>query len=243
MKAKVEQSNPTRPPMMGEGDVDATVLWEWFNKAENFFRHKSITAENKVVTVAYGMSGVHAIRWLSANSLNLESMTWDDYKTYMHTLFLASDWEHSTRMDMLRIQQGSRTFVDFSLEMMGRNNLLAGTDSFLNDELLRDMLEANMDRELARECNREALSSLSSFRDWLDEVKHVDECHRQRLEEISCEVNRLNSRLPFRRRLLIPRRVLALLRSCPSRSFWTQREPSSAITADATNAGNSGPDM
>ncbi|KAF9488332.1 hypothetical protein BDN71DRAFT_1403415 [Pleurotus eryngii] len=163
MKTKVEQSNPTRPPMMGEGDVNTTVLWKWFNKSENFFHHKSITAENKVVTVTYGMSGVHAIRWLSANSLNLKSMTWDDYKTYMHTLFLASDWEHSTRMDVLHIQQGSRTFMDFSLKMMGRNNLLAGTDSFLNDKLLQNMLKANMDRELACECNREALSLLSSF--------------------------------------------------------------------------------
>ncbi|KAF9497999.1 hypothetical protein BDN71DRAFT_1429160 [Pleurotus eryngii] len=127
MKEKVEQSNPTRLPMMGEGDVDTTVLWEWFNKAENFFCHKSIAAENKVVTVAYGMSRVQAIHWLSANTLNLESMIWEDYKTYMRMLFLASDWEHSTCMDVLHIQQGSKTFMEFSLEMMGRNNLLAAS--------------------------------------------------------------------------------------------------------------------
>ncbi|KAF9487130.1 hypothetical protein BDN71DRAFT_1437076 [Pleurotus eryngii] len=195
-RRKSINQTPTRPPMMGDGDVDASLLWKWFNKCENFFRHKSTAAENKVVSVAFGMSGVHAIRWLSANAPNLESMAWDDYKACMCNLFLPSDWEHSTWMDVLWIQQRSKSFVEFSLEMMGKNNLLAGTDSFLNDELLRDTLEANMDRELARECNRENLISVSSFRDWLDEVRRLDERKKQRLEEIACEFGRLNAKAP-----------------------------------------------
>ncbi|KAF9487228.1 hypothetical protein BDN71DRAFT_1437006 [Pleurotus eryngii] len=173
VRAKIEQSNPTKPPTMGEGDVDASVLWDWFNRSENFFRQKSITADNRVVSIAWGMSGVHAS---------------------MRTLFLPSDWEHAGRMDVLRLQQGSRSFVEFSLDMMGRNNLLAGTDSFFNDEALRDTMDANMDRELARECNRENVTSIASFRDWLDEVKRLDERKRQRMEEIERTLARINAK-------------------------------------------------
>ncbi|KAG9223840.1 hypothetical protein CCMSSC00406_0007702 [Pleurotus cornucopiae] len=195
VRAKIEQSNPTKPPTMGEGDVDASLLWDWFNKSEIFFRHKpSISVDARVETIAWGMSGIHAVRWLSANSTNLSSMDWDTYKEHMRNLFLPSDWEHTTRMDVLRVQQGSRAFADFSLDMMARNNLLAGTDSFLNDEFLRDTLEANMDRELARECNRENANSVASFKDWLAEVKRIDERRRARLEEINQAFARLNVR-------------------------------------------------
>lgn len=121
-------------------------------------------------------------------------MDWDVYKAHMRALFLPSDWEHTTRMDVLRIQQGSKSFIDFSLELMGKNNLLAGTDSFFNDELVRDTLEANMDRELARELNRDNTNSIVGFRDWLDEVKRIDERRRLRLKEIEDTIARISLR-------------------------------------------------
>ncbi|KAF9495924.1 hypothetical protein BDN71DRAFT_1430605 [Pleurotus eryngii] len=153
MHAKIDQSNLTKPPTMGEGDIDTSLLWNWFNKSKVFFRHKSIPANTHVSTIAWGMSGIHAIHWLSANSPLLNDMDWETYKTQMCTLFLASDWEHTLRMDMLHLQQGTHSFVDFSLDVMGKNNLLAGTDSFLNNELLQDTLEVNMNCDLTCECH------------------------------------------------------------------------------------------
>lgn len=97
-------------------------------------------------------------------------------------------------MDILRLQQGTHSFVDFSLDMMGKNNLLASTDSFLNDELLQDMLKADMDCNLARECHQENLTSIISLRDWLNEVKRLDECKQQRMEEIEHTLARINVR-------------------------------------------------
>ncbi|KAF9493970.1 hypothetical protein BDN71DRAFT_1393982 [Pleurotus eryngii] len=94
----------------------------------------------------------------------------------MHTLFLASNWKHTIRMDVLCVQQGSKSFIDFFLDLMSKNNLLAGTDSSLNNELLHDTLKANMDWKLAHELNRENTNSVMLFCDWLDEVKQIDEC-------------------------------------------------------------------
>ncbi|KAF9501051.1 hypothetical protein BDN71DRAFT_1426716 [Pleurotus eryngii] len=136
-KAKIKQLNPMHPPMMGDGNVDTTVLWDWFNKAENFFHLKSIALENKAISVAYGMSSVYTIRWF-----------------------------------------------------------------FLNDELLHNTLEANMDRELAQECNHENLVSIISLRDWLDEVKHLDKRKHQCVEEITC--SHINFRPTTATRLPVP---------------------------------------
>ncbi|KAJ8703392.1 hypothetical protein PTI98_002015 [Pleurotus ostreatus] len=128
IKAKIEQSNPTCPPTLGKGDVDASVLWDWINQCESFFRHKTIPTKSKVVTIAWGMTGVHAVRWLSANAPLLEAMAWDEYKEHMCGLFLPSDWEHSACMDVLRLQQGPRTFVDFSQHSRERETMLRGSN-------------------------------------------------------------------------------------------------------------------
>ncbi|KAF9500591.1 hypothetical protein BDN71DRAFT_1502237 [Pleurotus eryngii] len=141
-----------------------------------------------------GMSGVHAVRWLSANSPSLSDMDWDVYKVHMRALFLPSDWEHTTRMDVLRIQQGSRSFVDFSLDLMGKNNLLASTDSFFNDDLVWDILEANMDQELAHELNHDNTNSIMGFRDWLDKVKQIDKHQHLHLKEIEDTIARISLR-------------------------------------------------
>ncbi|KAF4604556.1 hypothetical protein EYR40_003330 [Pleurotus pulmonarius] len=169
-KAVITQSAPNRPPTLGKGDVDASVLWDWFTKCENFLRHKDVSGLAMVKTVAYGMSGVRAIRWLAASGPLLHEMDWDTYKTQMRSLFLPSDWEHTTRMDILRFRQGSKVFIDYALELMGKNNLLAGTDSFMNDEFMRETIEAGLESELSRECNREGLGEIVEFSEWLDKA-------------------------------------------------------------------------
>ncbi|KAG9224343.1 hypothetical protein CCMSSC00406_0004842 [Pleurotus cornucopiae] len=121
-------------------------------------------------------------------------MDWETYKDQMRSLFLPTDWEYTARMAVLRLKQGSRPFMDFALELMGKNNLLAGTTSFMNDDFIRDAIEAGMEPDLAQECHRENTNRLSEFRPWLDEVKHLDERRRQRFEKIAKEFARLNIR-------------------------------------------------
>lgn len=196
-KAVIEQSAPNRPPTMGEGDVDPAILWDWFVKSENYLRHKGISGLDMVKTVAYGMGGVRAIRWLAAKGPALPSMDWDEYKTQMRALFLNNDWEHTTRMEILRLRQPSaKPFMDFALELMGKNNLLAGTDSFMNDEYMRETLEAAMEQELSRECNRENTSSIEDFQNWLNEVKRIDERRRARLDELAREIAKMTIKTP-----------------------------------------------
>ncbi|KAF9496563.1 hypothetical protein BDN71DRAFT_1505680 [Pleurotus eryngii] len=58
--AKIEQSNLTHLPTMGKGNINTALLWDWFNKAEQFFRHKSIEVSTHVEAIAWGMTSIHA---------------------------------------------------------------------------------------------------------------------------------------------------------------------------------------
>ncbi|KAF9488176.1 hypothetical protein BDN71DRAFT_1436311 [Pleurotus eryngii] len=150
-KAVITQSVPNRPPTLSEGNVDPALLWDWFVKCENFLQHKRPI---------------------------LPEMDWDTYKAQMYSLFLASNWIHTTHMEILRLHQPlSKVFIDFAFDVMGKNNLLARTDSFMNDEYMRETLEAAMEQDLSRECNREGTHLITDFQKWLDEVKHLDEQH------------------------------------------------------------------
>ncbi|KAF9489965.1 hypothetical protein BDN71DRAFT_1400673 [Pleurotus eryngii] len=102
-------------------------------------------------------------------------MDWDTYKEQMRSIFLPVNSEYTTRMSILRMKQGSRPFIDYTLDVMGKNNLLARTDSFMNDDFIRNAIEAGMEADLAVECHRENTNSVVAFKAWMDEVKHLDE--------------------------------------------------------------------
>ncbi|KAF9490599.1 hypothetical protein BDN71DRAFT_1511158 [Pleurotus eryngii] len=190
--AKVEQSAPNCLPTMGEGDVDLTLLWDWFVKCENFLHHNNVSGLDMMKTVAFSMGGVRTIRWLAAKGLILSDMDWDIYKNQMCSLFLACDWKHTTHMDILRMcQPSSKPFMDFTLKVMGKNNLLAGMDSFMNNEYMRETLEAAMEQELSRECNHENTPQIVDFQEWLNMVKRLDKHRCSCLKKLAYEITKM----------------------------------------------------
>ncbi|KAF9500332.1 hypothetical protein BDN71DRAFT_1354863, partial [Pleurotus eryngii] len=96
-------------------------------------------------------------------------------KDQMHSLYLPTDWEYTARMAVLQLKQGSRPFMDFALNLMGKNNLLASTSSFLNNDFICNTIEAGMEHDLTAECHRENMNHFLDFHPWLDEVKCLNE--------------------------------------------------------------------
>ena len=94
---------------------------------------------------------------------------------------LDSKWVDATRNEMLSLRQGEKSFAEYSTSLRTKNNLLAGTSSFLKDDALKNQLEAGMNEELREMYNEERIRDTAGFRDWLKKCKDLDE-RRTRLE-------------------------------------------------------------
>ncbi|KAF9498447.1 hypothetical protein BDN71DRAFT_1428742 [Pleurotus eryngii] len=149
-----------------------------------------------VKRVTYGMGSVHAICWLAASGSSLHEMDWDTYKDEMHAMFLPVNWEYTMWMSILHMKQGSQPFINFILDVMGKNNLLAGMTSFISDNFICNAIEAGIEPDLATECHWENVNCFEVFKAWMDEVKRLDKKQCQHFEEIAKEFVCLNIKVP-----------------------------------------------
>ncbi|KAF9492626.1 hypothetical protein BDN71DRAFT_1396440 [Pleurotus eryngii] len=131
-------------------------------------------------------------------------------------------------MSILHMKQGSRPFIDFALDMMGRNNLLAMIASFMNNDFIRDAIEARMEPDLATECHRESINCFKAFKVWMDKVKRLDEKRHWCLEEITKEFVRLSIKAPANNSG----------GQAPLRTF-TAMNPSKAVSSSSSSSSSS----
>lgn len=71
--------------------------------------------------------------------------------------------------------QRNNNFWDFSVLVQSKNSLLRNTTSHLKEEQVRHCLELGMNQRLALRCRLEKSSKVADFREWITEVKHVDD--------------------------------------------------------------------
>ncbi|KAF9494929.1 hypothetical protein BDN71DRAFT_1355604, partial [Pleurotus eryngii] len=89
--------------------------------------------------------------------------------------WLKKDWEHVTQCELLAMEQGTKSFKDFSFEFRSKNALLINTTSQLNKQHICHQLEVNMNKELVADCVLEKTYLIDDFADWLDMVCTLDE--------------------------------------------------------------------
>jgi hypothetical protein len=111
--------------------------------------------------------------------------------------YLDEDWEESTRRELLSMSQGSKPFWDFAVAVQSKNSLLSGTASHLEEDKLRHQLEAAMEERLSKKCTAEKTNKIVKFKEWLSDVKHVDDLLRAERKEF--EAIAKNSREAGRR--------------------------------------------
>jgi hypothetical protein len=72
---------------------------------------------------------------------------------------------------------------DFAIQVQAKNSLLQNTPSYLATKSLRHRIKSGMTQKLALHCRLEKLSKTEVFKDWLPEVKHVDDLvHAERVD-------------------------------------------------------------
>ncbi|KAG1856950.1 hypothetical protein C8R48DRAFT_607803, partial [Suillus tomentosus] len=163
--ATVEQSAPSKPPKLLAGELTPEVARDWDNVCSTYFMHKEVVAADQVKMVAFGMLDPRLHTWY------LSQYSW-----------LESHWDTKLRKKVLGSQQGSRPFYEWALELQNQNALLYGNTAHLSDVQLRNQMEANICDELTTPVLRARLADTLTLRNWIEEVKHLDD---KRMEDLA----------------------------------------------------------
>ncbi|KIM86037.1 hypothetical protein PILCRDRAFT_5110 [Piloderma croceum F 1598] len=182
--AAVEQSSPSKVPILSAGDISPAVMRQFEDSCRNYFIHKKIIADDQVSLIIGGILDSHVSDWISTKRNHLIALSFDTFMIDFCTNYLTEDWEEDTLCDLLSMTQGNTTsFWDFVVAVQNKNSLLCGTTSHLPDDKLRHQINAGMEVRLSKKVSSKKLNKVVDFRKWLNEVRSCDEGLRVEREE------------------------------------------------------------
>jgi hypothetical protein len=203
--ATLEQSSPSKVPVLTPGDISPSVMRQFEHGCKNYFVHKKIIVDDQVALIIGGIQDSRVGDWISGERDRLIALSFNDFMIEFHTNYLAEDWEEDTLHEILSMTQGNTSFWDFAVAIQNKNSLLRGTTSHLEDDKLRHQINAGMEVRLSKKVLSEKLNKVVGFRKWLSEVKRCDDVLRAEREEYeriakenrdsSCRVNNSNEPL------------------------------------------------
>ncbi|KAF9494922.1 hypothetical protein BDN71DRAFT_1431400 [Pleurotus eryngii] len=168
--ASIKQDHLEHCPVIMAGCISPEILCHFENATATHFCVKNIPEERWVATVAFNMEDLLAINWLAVVGSKLLQMSWGEYLTTLCAKWLKKDWEHTAHRELLALEQGSKSFEDFS----------------------------HMEKELAADCMVAKLYLINDFDDWLEAVTDLDEKHQHQLVIIAKELAKHNDHYPPR---------------------------------------------
>ncbi|KAG2737965.1 hypothetical protein P692DRAFT_20702742, partial [Suillus brevipes Sb2] len=169
-------------PKLTAGDITPQVACDWENACQTYFLHKSIDEDDQVKMIASGMTDPRLRTWYLTQRAILSEGTFEEYMTAFKEAWLDSHWAMKLRKKVLGSQQGNRSFYEWALDLQNQNALLYGNPSHLSDIQLRSQLEANVCDELTIRVLRAKLADNLTLKNWIEEVKHLDD---ERLEDLA----------------------------------------------------------
>jgi hypothetical protein len=149
----------------------------------NYFNHKEVAPDKQVRKILSCFKDSRITDWIANERERLLTLSFTEFMSELRDGYLDKDWEEGTCRELLGMLQHSSSFCDYTVRVQARNSLLVATDSHLPDEKLRHQLEAGMNERLSKRCKTEKVNKVVKFRDWLAEVKRVDDA----LQDDRCE--------------------------------------------------------
>jgi hypothetical protein len=174
-QASVDQSSPSKVPLLLAGDISPSIMREFKDGCQAYFDQKAVDAKMQVRMIVPGIRDCCIRDWITADRDHIYALSFADFMSKFCTNYLKPDWEATTRHELLGMTQGSQTFWNFQAAVKSKNSLLFGTKSYLAEDKLRHQIEAAIDANLARKCDSEKVDKVVDFKEWLNEVKRVDE--------------------------------------------------------------------
>jgi hypothetical protein len=182
-KTPMEQSAPSKVPVLTPGDILPAVMHQFEHGCQNCFIHKKIMADDQVSLIISGILDDHINRWIMADRDRLVALSFDSFMAEFHVNYLAEDWEEDTLHKLLSMIQNSSTFWDYAVALQSKNSLLCSTTSHLLDDKLHQQLGAGMEVRLSKKVSSEKSNKVVDFRKWLNKVKQCDETLHAEREE------------------------------------------------------------
>ena len=184
----VDQDAPSMVPILHPGNISPAVMREFQNGCLDYFDNKHMDEDKQVRKILPGLKDPCIHDWVNTNCICIQALTFDEFMTEFHTVYLDEDWEEKTRQVLLGMTQGAIPFWDYAFTIQSNNSLLNGTPLHLDKEKLCHQLEACMEERLSQKVNSKKVNKIVDFKKWLAEVKVVDENIRANRKEFECIV-------------------------------------------------------
>jgi hypothetical protein len=181
------------PPILTAGDVSPAILAQLLQYFNSYFHKCKVANEDKVRNVLLSFQDIKIDNWIKNNQERLlaEGYTFETFTSELRKHFLNPHWESTIVRTVVNSQMtATESFSTFANRIMQGNNLLIGTTSRLDTTSLRAKLEINMSGYLAdkiarlRPAEKERISSIVLFEDWLAEISTLD-------DEITADLKRI----------------------------------------------------
>lgn len=135
-----------------------------------YFSQKKIPDEEQVEKIAWSIQDPWVQNWYITHQRRIDEM---DFLTYMEELqrvWLPTDWERTIHARVLATSQGDRNFWDWAVELQSTNTLLFSTASHLNEDAMRNQLEASRNTELTEMCRNDMIDEILDYHTWMEAI-------------------------------------------------------------------------
>jgi hypothetical protein len=176
--ATVEQSAPSKVPLLHSSNISPAVMREYVDACRAYFNQKNIAPDMQVRMIVPGIKDYCIRDWITADRERIYALEFDKFIIEFCQGYLADDWEGKTRRELLAMTQGNQSFWNFQVAVKAKNSLLYGTDSYLTEDKLHHRIEVTLEPILAQKCDNKKVQKVIGFREWLTEVKRMDDILR-----------------------------------------------------------------
>lgn len=191
--AKVEQDQ-VKLPTLTPGELTPAVWKDWQLACMNFFRAKQVPDAEQVAKIAFQMRDPTMRQWYISEQVDIDAMTFVDYMRALSVNFMPKGWETKMRQQILSSHQNSRTFWEWSIELINKNALLHGSAYHISNEILHHHLEANMHPENLDDYEEDDIALIENFKDWREKVRSIDEKRTRVIKKFEDVIRANNAR-------------------------------------------------
>jgi hypothetical protein len=75
----VEQSAPTKVPVLTTGDVTPVVMCQYENACNNYFVHKKIPGDDQVTMIVGGLLDTRIADWINSDHVRIVELSFMDF--------------------------------------------------------------------------------------------------------------------------------------------------------------------